>query len=247
VDFSPDGSYFVIVTTGGPNGTTGLCDAAARFETGNVSSTVQPTWINFTGGDTLYSVAATGPAVYVGGHQRWLNNPLGRDSAGPGAVERPGIGAIDPVTGLALPWNPTKSREHGTMALYATPTGLWVGSDGANFGHEEHAGIGFAPLNPGPTPDTTRPGPVTNLRAAATTQTRIDWRWSAVPGATHYKVLVTIGTSSGPKTIVNTTTLGGRYLFTAGQPGKPYRIWVRAERTGVGTGPYASLVSRTNP
>src|SRR4029453_5959661 len=157
VDFSPDGSYFVIVTTGGPNGTTGLCDAAARFNTANVSSTVQPTWINFTGGDSLYSVAATGPAVYVGGHQRWLNNPLGRDSAGPGAVERPGIGAIHPVTGLALPWNPTKSREHGTMVLFATPSGLWVGSDGANFGHEAHAGIGFPPLNPDPTPATPRP------------------------------------------------------------------------------------------
>ena len=117
----------------------------------------QPTWINWTGGDTLYSVAATGPAVYVGGHQRWLDNPLGRDSAGPGAVSRPGIGAIDPVTGRALAWNPTKSREHGTMVLFATPSGLWVGSDGANFGHEEHAGIGFAPLDPGPTPDTTRP------------------------------------------------------------------------------------------
>jgi hypothetical protein len=160
VDFSPDGSYFAVVTTGGPNGTTGLCDAAARFETANVSSTAQPTWINWTGGDTLYSVAATGPAVYVGGHQRWLNNPQGRDSAGPGAVERPGIGAIDPVTGLALPWNPTKSREHGTMVLFATPGGLWVGSDGANFGHEEHPGIGFAPFDPGPTPDTTRPDTV---------------------------------------------------------------------------------------
>ncbi|HET9311117.1 MAG TPA: carbohydrate binding domain-containing protein [Actinomycetota bacterium] len=158
VDFSPDGSYFVVVTTGGPNGTaTGLCDAAARFETTNVSSTVEPTWVNWTGGDTLYSVAITGVAVYVGGHQRWLNNPFGRDSAGAGAVERPGIGAIDPVTGLALPWNPTKSREHGTMVLYATPSGLWVGSDGARFGHEDHAGIGFAPLNAGPTPDTTPP------------------------------------------------------------------------------------------
>jgi hypothetical protein len=158
VDFSPDGSYFVIVTTGGPNGTTtGMCDAAGRFETANVSSTVQPTWINWTGGDTLYSVAITGPAVYVGGHQRWLDNPLGRDSAGAGAVSRPGIGAIHPVTGMALPWNPTKSREHGTMVLEATPQGLWVGSDGASFGREDHAGIGFAPLEPGPTPDTTRP------------------------------------------------------------------------------------------
>ena len=160
VDFSPDGSYFVVVSTGGPTGTNGICDAAARFETANVSSTVAPTWINWTGGDTLYSVAVTGPAVYVGGHQRWLDNPSGRDSAGPGAVERPGIGAIDPVTGKALPWNPTKSRFHGTMALYATPQGLWVGSDGTMFGREEHAGIGFAPLDPGPTPDTTRPDTV---------------------------------------------------------------------------------------
>jgi hypothetical protein len=160
VDFSPDGSYFVVVSTGGPTGTNGICDAAARFETANVSSTVQPTWINWTGGDTLYSVAVTGAAVYVGGHQRWLDNPFGRDSAGAGAVERPGIGAIHPVTGKALPWNPTKSRFHGTMALLATPEGLWVGSDGVAFGREDHHGIGFAPLEPGPTPDTTRPDTV---------------------------------------------------------------------------------------
>jgi len=155
VDFSPDGSYFVIVATGGPTGTNGICDAAARFETANVSSNAQPTWINWTGGDTLYSVAVTGAAVYVGGHQRWLDNPQGHDSAGPGAVSRPGIGAIDPVTGKALAWNPTKSRNHGTMVLYATPQGLWVGSDGTEFGHEPHNGIGFAPLDPGH--DTTRP------------------------------------------------------------------------------------------
>jgi hypothetical protein len=174
VDFSPDGTYFVIVATGGPTGTNGVCDAAARFETANVSSTAQPTWINWTGGDTLYSVAVTGPAVYVGGHQRWLDNPQGYDYAGPGAVERPGISAIDPVTGKALPWNPTKSREHGTMVLFATSRGLWVGSDGTRFGHEDHAGIGFAPLDLGPAPDTTPPntfidsgpsGSVTNTSA----------------------------------------------------------------------------------
>ena len=157
VDFSPDGTYFVIVATGGPTGTRGVCDAAARFETANVSGTAEPTWINWTGGDTLYSVAVTGPAVYVGGHQRWLDNPYGSDSAGPGAVERPGIGAIDPVTGKALAWNPTKSRNHGTMVLFATSRGLWVGSDGERFGREDHVGIGFAPLDLDPTPDTTRP------------------------------------------------------------------------------------------
>ena len=74
VDFSPDGTYFVIVATGG-NVPAGMCDAAARFETANVSATAAPTWINETDGDSLYSVAVTGPAVYVGGHQRWLDNP----------------------------------------------------------------------------------------------------------------------------------------------------------------------------
>jgi hypothetical protein len=178
VDFSPDGSYFVIVATGGPTGTNGICDAAARFETGNVSSNAQPTWINWTGGDTLYSVAVTGAAVYVGGHQRWLDNPFGHDSAGPGAVSRPGIGAIDPVTGMALPWNPTKSRNHGTMVLYATPQGLWVGSDGTEFGHEPHNGIGFAPLDPGH--DVTRPNTVIDSGPSGTvTDTSATFSFSA--------------------------------------------------------------------
>jgi hypothetical protein len=157
VDFAPDGSYFVIVATGGPTGTSGVCDAAARFETANVSSTAAPTWINWTGGDTLWSVAITGSAVYVGGHQRWLDNPQGRDSAGPGAVSRPGIGAINPATGKALAWNPTKSRNNGTTVLYATPGGLWAGGDSTRFGREDHAGFGFAPLDLSATPDTTRP------------------------------------------------------------------------------------------
>jgi hypothetical protein len=178
VDFSPDGSYFVIVATGGPTGTNGICDAAARFETANVSSNAQPTWINWTGGDTLYSVAVTGAAVYVGGHQRWLDNPLGHDSAGPGAVSRPGIGAIDPVTGMALPWNPTKSRNHGTMVLYATPQGLWVGSDGTEFGHEPHNGIGFAPLDPAN--DVTRPNTVIDSGPSGTvTDTSATFSFSA--------------------------------------------------------------------
>jgi hypothetical protein len=148
VDFSPDGTYFVVANTGGIGGASSICDAAARFETSDASSTSQPTWVNFTGGDSLYSVAITGVAVYVGGHQRWLDNPLGNNTAGPGAVSRPGIGAIDPATGKALSWNPTKTRGHGTEKLYVTKAGLWVGSDGATFGGEDHPGIAFCPLSP---------------------------------------------------------------------------------------------------
>lgn len=149
VDFSPDGSYFVFVSTGYiPNpGRIGfdLCDATARFETANLSPTL-PTWINYTGGDTLHSVAVTGAAVYVQGHQRWLDNPNGADFAGPGAVSRPGIGAIHPTTGKALSWNPTKTRDVGGKDFLVTSAGLWVGSDGRYFAGEQRWGIAFCPL-----------------------------------------------------------------------------------------------------
>jgi hypothetical protein len=149
VDFSPDSSYFILVATGfvPQSGGVGsdVCDAAARFET-DMPSPARPTWINYTGGDTLHSTVATGAAVYVQGHQRWLNNPFGRNSAGPGAVSREGIGAIDPDTGKALPWNPGKTRGIGGKDLMATPAGLWVGSDGAYFNGEFRSRIAFCPL-----------------------------------------------------------------------------------------------------
>ncbi len=153
VDFSPDGKWFVIDSTGYVPATdagigTDLCDAAARFETG-IATPSKPTWINYTGGDTLHSVAVTGSVVYVQGHQRWLDNPDGRDFAGPGATSRPGIGALDPVTGHTIGWNPTKTRGVGGKAFLVTPAGLWVGSDGTRFNGEYRKGIAFAPL---PTP-----------------------------------------------------------------------------------------------
>jgi hypothetical protein len=149
VAWSPDGSYFVFVSTGFvPDRKkeigTSLCDAAARFET-SVSTVSAPTWINYTGGDTLLSVAISGDAVYVQGHQRWLDNPYGKNEAGPGAVSRPGIGAIDPVSGLSLPWNPTKDRGEGGKDLLITSHGLWVPSDTTTIGGEIHERLALMP------------------------------------------------------------------------------------------------------
>ncbi len=150
VDFSPDGSYFVLVSTGyvpyrtSEIGET-ICDAAARFET-EILDPFRPTWIQYTGGDTIWSTAVTGAAVYIQGHFRWMDNPEGKDSMGPGAVVRRGIGAIDPKTGMALPWNPPKPARRGGRAFLATETGLWIGSDSLRMKGEPHRGLAYVPL-----------------------------------------------------------------------------------------------------
>lgn len=160
VEFSPDGGYFVIVDTGGaPDyNRSSLCDTAARWETNATAGTggAQPTWFNCTGGDTLYSVAVTaqadstgrtaGGAIYVGGHQRWLDNCGGRDSSVSGSFSVAGIGAIDANTGKAIrTWNPTRTRGVGAEELVAQAEGLYIGSDTEQLGHEYHARLGLFP------------------------------------------------------------------------------------------------------
>lgn len=153
VDWLPDGSAFTIVTTGGPAPYTDkLCDTVTLWRPLD-AGLQQPVWTNHSGGDTFHSVNATNRAIFVGGHFRWLDNPFGRDTKGPGAVDRLGLGAIDPVTGKALSWKPQKSIEQGKGAydLYFTSAGLWV----AHFekrlgtgpgGFETHEGLGLLPF-----------------------------------------------------------------------------------------------------
>ena len=138
IDFAPDGSFFAVTATGAPHAGT-LCDTVSAWANPAVGQDLQPKWVGYTGGDTLFSVAVTGSAVYVGGHQRWMNNPNGNDSAGPGAVPRPGLAALDPRTGVPLSWNPGRSpRGVGAEALLATADGLYVGSDTDYIGNRQY-------------------------------------------------------------------------------------------------------------
>jgi hypothetical protein len=122
----------------------GLCDAAAAFPAGPVS-TQSHTWVNYTGCDSLYSIASDNNAVYVGGHERWLDSPIQCDGNGNGTkTDSPGMGGIDPVAGHAIldgtgvngtTGDPvgkySRARGLGADDMLLTAAGLWVASDNA--------------------------------------------------------------------------------------------------------------------
>ena len=171
VDFAPNSQWFALAAFGfmyqgydlpindaGNRRWYQICDAVARFETSSLNPT-QPTWINYSGGDSIKSVAVTGAAVYVQGHSRWLENPYGRDFKNDGGKDRLGGGAISPnpggyaragdlhaVPSAALDWNPNMPQQSGGYQVLPTAAGVWFVTDGARFNGEYHRGIRFAPL-----------------------------------------------------------------------------------------------------
>ncbi|PWU46308.1 hypothetical protein DLE60_18690 [Micromonospora globispora] len=183
VAYAPDGSYFVVVSTGAANPGT-LCDAAARWEAGATGTDLQPTWVDYSGGDTFLSVGISEQAVYVGGHLRWLNNSFGTDAAGTGAVGRASIAALDPRSGLPMSWNPGRHpRGVGVSEMLVTPTGLWLGSDTSWIGNYQYRRerIAFFPLTGGaaPHPTTTAGLPGDVYRAGLPAPTNVLYRVNA--------------------------------------------------------------------
>ena len=159
--WSPDQSTVYIATTGehpynwrGSFPFTGLCDVAAAFPAAQASG-LHPTWVNYTGCDSLYSAAADASTVYVGGHERWADNPRGCNQAGPGAIPAPGMGGFTPGGSLLTNAGGTagrysRARGHGADDMLRTPAGLWIASD--NFkgtqtcdGARNLAGLCFLP------------------------------------------------------------------------------------------------------
>lgn len=151
VQWAPNGETFVATTTGGPNANT-LCDTAATWRVDTPGTDLREGWQGATGGDSLWGVTATNAAIYLGGHQRWMNNTDGRDSTGPGAVPRAGIAALDPLSGVPNSWNPGRNpRGQFVYTMYATGQGVFAGSDTDYIGDYEYfrPRIAFFPLQDG--------------------------------------------------------------------------------------------------
>lgn len=148
VAMDPTGTFFVVVTTGGYSGGPGagvLCDSVARWDLGTGGPGQDPTWVDYTGGDTVTAVAVTGPVVYVGGHFRWMNNPFAHDDAGPGGVSRKGLAALDSRNGLPLTWNPGRLRGWGVYGFRLASAGLWIGHDTDVVGGEQRHRLALMP------------------------------------------------------------------------------------------------------
>ncbi len=153
LDISPDGTYAAVVTTGANYPDHPSCDSVSRWDLTASEPGRHPDWVARSGGDSSHSVLATGAAVYVGGHQQWMNNPYDPFTCGvcpgpfPGGVERTGFSAHDPANGIPFSWNPVRNpRGKGVLAMVATQKGFFFGSDTDRIHGETHRKLAFMPL-----------------------------------------------------------------------------------------------------
>ena len=185
-DIAPDDSYFV-VTSGSGGDAPPISDTAIRYPLTDASLTdsdVQPAWIS-RHFDSIYSVAVTEEAVYVGGHFGFIESPSsddpwpGLDNVGYGTgqglggyglgdqvVRRDHIAALSRTTGKSLEWNPTGGSNsfEGNKAMEATPRGLFIGGDGMFQGGVRTGRVAFYDFNtvanPPALPDTAITTPI---------------------------------------------------------------------------------------
>ncbi len=185
----------------------------------------------------MWSAEITEKAVYVGGHQRWQNNIDGVDKAEQGAVPRPGLAALDTDSGLPIAWNPGRlPRGLAVFVLYASPTGLWVGSDTDYIGNftYKRPKLAYFPLAGGaPTASEAVPALPGDVYLGGRTASTTDNDVSAVTGFNG-------STGTGPTTVtralpwdsIRGAFVVGDQIFYAKTDGYFYQRKFTASETG---------------
>jgi PKD repeat protein len=160
---APDDSYFV-VTSGSGGDRPPISDTAVALPlVGN--DNVVPLWISRFF-DSVYSVAISEVAVYLGGHFNQAESQTspdpwpGLDNVGYGRgqglagyglgddiVIRDHVGAIDPVFGKSVDWNPGSNSYEGNEAMLVMPRGVVTGGDGNTQGEQNGGRIAVYDFN----------------------------------------------------------------------------------------------------
>jgi len=155
---SPDGSFIVIGGQGADNPPN--CDSVLRYETAGNSVTPFTWSARFY--SSVFSLAVSDQAVYVGGHfcaaprlgavypggltsdftgtangcdfgdENDPINPSERDPVN-AVFRNQGLAALDPVTAQAFPWNPGSDNDLAVFDLTVIDRGLLAGHDGSRF------------------------------------------------------------------------------------------------------------------
>ena len=167
-DIAPNGQYFV-VGSGSGGDRPPISDTAIAFPLAGNDS-VEPLWISRMF-DSVYSIAITGDAVYVGGHMNYAESPTAPDpwpglttqgygrgqglsgyGLGDDVVIRDHIAALDPAEGKAIEWNPGSNSFEGNKAMLAMPRGIVTAGDGRIQGSLNVGSIAFYDVNELETP-----------------------------------------------------------------------------------------------
>lgn len=162
-DISPDGSWFA-VTSGSGGDRPPINDTVIAFPISG-GDDVQPLWIS-RAFDSIYAVAISEQAVFIGGHFAWNESPtspqpwpgltdqgygtgqgLSGYGLGDAVVKRQHLGALDPEDGTALEWNPTSNSFEGNKHIELTPRGLWTGGDATTQGEYNVGRLAFFDFN----------------------------------------------------------------------------------------------------
>ncbi len=244
-DIAPNDEYFV-VTSGSGGDRPPINDTAIAFPV-NGGDFVEPIWVS-RAFDSIYSVAITEAAIYIGGHFSWNESPTanvpwpGLDNVGYGTgqglsgyglgdqvVRRDHLGALDPATGTALEWNPGSNSFEGAKAMETTPRGLFVGADGGKQGGVTTGRVAFYDFNTAPAAtaiDTTIDTPIEGRVVPAGTPFSIQGTAKAPNGVSRVQVEIR-DKSSGRWLQDNLTTWGSSntILTTLGTAANGVRPW----------------------
>jgi PKD domain/Bacterial Ig domain len=220
-DVAPNDQY-VVVGSGSGGDRPPINDTAVALPiAGPIAGgdNVEPLWVTRMF-DSVYGVAISEKAVYVGGHMSFVESQTSTDpwpglttqgygfgqgigayALGDEVVRRDHILALDPANGKALEWNPGSNSFEGNKAMLVTPRGLFAGGDATIQGGVRTGRVAFYDFNAATAPTATDTAITTPIEGRV------------VPAGQQFTVTGTATAATGVRRVqVELINAAGRYL-----------------------------------